>query len=988
MRARSWMLGLCVAMLTACSGGGGEESLPPERPGGALSGHAVDAVVVGGTVTIFSFRGGQRGEALGTGATDQEGRYSVTIRAEDQPVLIELTGGSYVEEASGKSVALREGQVLRAVTFYRSGTPLTTMVTPWTNLAAGLVAYKVRQGVSVENAVTEASTAMSSLAGVDILRTYPRNITDPANATTSLTDEHLYGFLTAAISSWTAWASEQNAQPPHEIWTSIALSQVMYNDVIADGLLDGRGVNKGETGLTDLGFGLVRLSANTYRAEFAKHLLGMVASPSNKTGLSVSALLTQAQHLASTTHEMFGVTPPAPLDNEGPVITPIEPERRYHNASFTFAVDVSDFVGVKSVTFDVDGTDLGPASDPRRPAIPINTNNYADGLHQIGVRAVDYLDNTSYRQLEINFMNTAPFVWLEAPTITNQRDVVATGTYTDNGAGVAAITIRGIQARIEADGTWSAPIGLQDGYNSIPIVITDQLGNLRQQVDTMIVDRVPPTISAQYSDAEFSLGNGQHYTGNLADALALHAPPLYIETSRADLNGVLADNAAALQINGIPYLGFIASDPSVNAVFTEKPDLEVQMQYSLGGTVRASWHSLATQVPGDYLIPLVTELLDPDWLTATPEDQHVIEIRVRDLAGNETTFSFTFRVDFVVPAMAPVAGTDLPAFSTTFANRATLHNATIATTQYQYTNSTPHAHLIALSDDSAHSATVVVEQAIREHLVRLRTATEWQAMFPLRVVWIYSTEYRQPIPYYGLVPDATWEQITSIPVYTTSRTTVTESVPPPSFGAVTAISSDAYPAVTPPTAWESFNPRSDWDSTYLNYWRGGCQGTSFPLTCYPAYISSTLGGGVPVKGHFLQRRQVTAYQSEAGYPRNTYSTSTNNYGFASSGFTVTDAGGRAIEPILNWYRIPAGTTVTITKTVLTPAIPVYNDTDVGDSGTFSSYSLRHYDQSLTWAIRRFLRITRAHDAGISVVSRMTQLDSVSDTGTASYTLAR
>jgi hypothetical protein len=965
-------------LLTACSSGGGDASLPSERPAGALTGHAVDAVVVGGTVTVYGFLGGQRGDALSTGATDQEGRYSVTIRAEDQPVLIELAGGSYVEEASGKSITLRDGQVLRAVTFYRSGTPLTTMVTPWTNLAAGLVAYKVRQGLSVENAVTEASTAISSLGGVDILRTYPRNITDPANATTSLTDEHLYGFLTAAISSWTAWASEQNGQPPHEIWSSIALAQVMYQDIVADGMLDGRGFNKSETGLTDLGFGLVRLSANTYRADFAKHLLGMAAGDANKTGITVQTLLPRAEHLAATTHEVFGTTAPVPLDNEGPTITPVEPERRYHNASFTFAVGVSDFVGVKSVTFDIDGTDLGPAANPRRPAIPINTKTYADGLHQIGVRAVDYVGNESYRRLEIYFMNTAPFVWLEAPTITNQRDVVATGTYTDNGAGVAAISIRGISARIEADGTWSASIGLQDGQNSIPIVITDQLGNIRQQVDSIIVDRVPPTISAQYSDAEFSIGSGQHYTGNLADALALHAPPLHIETSRADLNGVPADNAASLQINGIPYFGFIASDPSVNAVFTQKPDLVVQMQYSLGGTVRASWHSLATQVPGDYLIPFVTELLHPDWLTATPEDQHTIEVRVRDLAGNETTFSFTFRVDFVVPTMAAVVVTDLPAFSAPFANRATLHNAPIATTQYRYTNSTPHAHLVQLADNSAHSITAVVEQAIREHVARLRTTSEWRAQF---VVALRHDPFDLNTPF-RLIPisAAPWESITSIGSRT-GTSTVTDTVPAPSYGPVISLGSDTLPTVSP-TNWEGFHPHADWTNFTYNY---GKPGAGY-IVGYYAYVSSTLG--LTINGNFLEQRRLFAYASEPGFPRNNYSTFTNNFGFATSGFTVVDASGRPIAPILGWYRIPAGTTVTITKTVVTPAITVYNDADVGDPGTFSSYSLRQYDKSLAWSISRFLRITRAHDAGIPVVSRMTQLDTVSDTGTASYMLAR
>src|SRR3990172_11488807 len=215
---------LAPLTLSSCGGGGGggdTSSLPPLRPTGLVDGNAVDAVIVGGTVNVYGFSGGVKGELLGSAVTDDEGFYSLDLRATSQAILIEISGGSYIEEASGRSVSLDDGQVLRAVNDYESGKPVNIMITPLTNLAAGLIENKINNGANLENAITEASTAISTIFGLDILSTYPRNITDVRNATVALTDEHLYGFWTAAISSWTARASTQNGTPAHTVWTSI-----------------------------------------------------------------------------------------------------------------------------------------------------------------------------------------------------------------------------------------------------------------------------------------------------------------------------------------------------------------------------------------------------------------------------------------------------------------------------------------------------------------------------------------------------------------------------------------------------------------------------------------------------------------------------------------------------------------------------------------------------------------------------------------------
>ena len=105
-----------LLLLHACGGGGGSgsgSSLPPQRPLGAVNGNAVDAVIVDGTVNVYAYQGGVRGSLLGDAVTDQEGYYSLDLRAPSQPILIEISGGSYVEEASGQSVSPEDGQVLR-----------------------------------------------------------------------------------------------------------------------------------------------------------------------------------------------------------------------------------------------------------------------------------------------------------------------------------------------------------------------------------------------------------------------------------------------------------------------------------------------------------------------------------------------------------------------------------------------------------------------------------------------------------------------------------------------------------------------------------------------------------------------------------------------------------------------------------------------------------------------------------------------------------
>jgi len=632
-----------LVILFSC--GRGDAPLPPERPFGNIHGNAVDALIVNGSLSVYDFENGHKGELLGTTITNEFGAYELSLQSKDRPVLLEVTGGYYTEEASGKRVILKDGQSLRAVTFYVSGEPLEVMVTPFTNLAAGLVVFKIAQSINVSVAITEASSAITSFMGLDILGTYPRNITDSNNASSVMTDEHRYGFFTAGLSALTRWISEENNVDTHSIYTSIALAQLMYRDISTDGQLDGAVIEKDAK--NSLSFGKVPLNANVYRADLARHIISMASSPENKTGLGVVDVLDQATDISQTTHAVFAGVEPHPVDVTGPVISALEVEDSYKGGVFAFAVAVSDFVGIKTVVFDVDDEELGSAAVPANPTIEIDSTIFPDGDHLIGVQAIDNVGNESYSQFAIKIDNSNPFVNVTSPTIVNDNDYIVSGTYADQGAGLDAIYVNGALATKNTDGTWFKAITLAPGINTIAIKLIDRVGNIFETESNVALDIQPPIISLDYSEVMFKLNNSI-YPGLLSDA-DNNSAPIYFDYNNLSILG-LGFNTLSFAANDVPFYKVTVDDPFSNGISTSHENLTVQYSYRLNGNVKDEFKAVTLSddfADSDaYLIPLANETMAENWYQAKPDDVHTIVIKVTDGAGNETFVTDSFKADF------------------------------------------------------------------------------------------------------------------------------------------------------------------------------------------------------------------------------------------------------------------------------------------------------------------------------------------------------
>ncbi|MGD8940242.1 MAG: hypothetical protein PVJ72_12735, partial [Gammaproteobacteria bacterium] len=165
---------LLTATLVSC--GVDTTELPPERPVGYVSGYAIDSAISNATVSIYSFANGKRGERLGVGLTNAVGAFSVTLQAESQLVMVEVTGGSYVEEASGVEVSLADGQKLRSLVQYENGQLVNTNVTPLTHMATALAEYKIANGAGAAQAANEAFDVIDQFFQVNSRRTATLNI--------------------------------------------------------------------------------------------------------------------------------------------------------------------------------------------------------------------------------------------------------------------------------------------------------------------------------------------------------------------------------------------------------------------------------------------------------------------------------------------------------------------------------------------------------------------------------------------------------------------------------------------------------------------------------------------------------------------------------------------------------------------------------------------------------------------------------------------
>src|SRR5512135_1657785 len=168
---------IAVALPAGCGGGkgGGAVTEAPTTltaPAATVSGMVSKGPISGAAVNVFAINSGlvDRSTAIGTGQTVDGGSFSINIGPHEGPALIEVTGGTFTDEASGVTVALII-PMHAIIPDTGVSTTTTVAVTPMTELA-----YKkaIGAGPLTSASISDANESVALTFGLkDIIAVLP-----------------------------------------------------------------------------------------------------------------------------------------------------------------------------------------------------------------------------------------------------------------------------------------------------------------------------------------------------------------------------------------------------------------------------------------------------------------------------------------------------------------------------------------------------------------------------------------------------------------------------------------------------------------------------------------------------------------------------------------------------------------------------------------------------------------------------------------------
>jgi hypothetical protein len=195
-----------------------------------VSGTAVMGPVSNGTVKAFAITNGTMGAQLASGPTDTQGNFTMPVGAYTEPVLLQMSGGTYTDLATGATMTMYSGDVMTAVIqSMPTGSTMTGIhITPLTSMAHAR-AQNMAGGMTATN-ISAANTAVGNYFTVsDILLTRPMDplVLNSGNAATQ--DMKNYGMVLAAMSQ-----EAKDLGMPH----SSGMVTAMMTDA-SDGVMNG-----------------------------------------------------------------------------------------------------------------------------------------------------------------------------------------------------------------------------------------------------------------------------------------------------------------------------------------------------------------------------------------------------------------------------------------------------------------------------------------------------------------------------------------------------------------------------------------------------------------------------------------------------------------------------------------------------------------------------------------------------------------------------
>jgi hypothetical protein len=245
-----------------------------------LSGDAVKGPVRDAEVAAFAVGPeGERGAEIGSATTDESGNFHMALGDFSGPLMLQMTGGSFDDEATGMPMAMGANDMMTAmIPDIAAGAALSgAHITPLTSMAQRMAA-NMPGGMTPAN-MAQSNAAMGSYFGVsDIIGVHPMDPTAPGSGASADQDQRNYGMAMAAMSELAGTAGMTSAS---------GMVTAMMNDAsdgVMDGMMDGRSIDMGGMGGMMHGRMMPR-DAGT--SGMAAAMMSFVESAENRSGVTL-----------------------------------------------------------------------------------------------------------------------------------------------------------------------------------------------------------------------------------------------------------------------------------------------------------------------------------------------------------------------------------------------------------------------------------------------------------------------------------------------------------------------------------------------------------------------------------------------------------------------------------------------------------------------------------------------------------------------------
>ncbi len=300
MQFRNWRMAIdgfifiTFSILAGCgSGGGGDGTSSRNSSGGSINGIAMKGPVAGATVTVFAVNADSTiGRQIGSAQTDGQGKFSVLVENYSGAVMLRMTGGSYMDEATGMRMTMGPDDVMTSmIPFVGPDSKVSGIhMTPLTSMAQAM-AQNMSGGMNQAN-MTEANQAIGRYFGVsDILMTPSMDPSIEGSGSAATQEMRNYGMSIAAMSQY---AKDMGMASSSQMVTA------MMNDA-ADGQMNGMMGNSRVTmGGGMMGGPRMMMQADTGSRGMASAMNQFLNSPMNKSGITTQDMQVLMNQLMTT----------------------------------------------------------------------------------------------------------------------------------------------------------------------------------------------------------------------------------------------------------------------------------------------------------------------------------------------------------------------------------------------------------------------------------------------------------------------------------------------------------------------------------------------------------------------------------------------------------------------------------------------------------------------------------------------------------------